>query len=98
MEDGVNFVTPCPQICHRRPKLQGQRQCGQTCVDEVKVSCLVCKLRPKDGKQDLCSLVCKKVAMKLAPLILEVPRNHTVFDMGTYACYHFDGILTYLCC
>ncbi|RXW18405.1 hypothetical protein EST38_g7443 [Candolleomyces aberdarensis] len=79
-QDGPTDPRMC-NACHRRPKLQDQQQCGGTCADMAKAACLVCKFRPKDGKHDLCGLTCKRVAMKLAPFILEVPRDHTVYDM-----------------
>ncbi|KAJ2935406.1 hypothetical protein H1R20_g1688, partial [Candolleomyces eurysporus] len=86
-EDGPTDPRKC-NVCYRRPKLQGQQQCGQTCAETAKVACLVCRFRPKNGKHDLCGLTCKRVAMKLAPFILEVPRDHTIFDMVER---HFEG-------
>ncbi|RXW18410.1 hypothetical protein EST38_g7444 [Candolleomyces aberdarensis] len=78
-EDGPTDLRKC-NVCHCLPKLQGQQQCGQTCAETAKVACLVCKFRPRNGKHDLCGLTCKRVAMRLAPFILEVPHDHTIFD------------------
>ncbi|KAF8154070.1 hypothetical protein B0H34DRAFT_75619 [Crassisporium funariophilum] len=66
--------------CHRRPKISGHNQCGDTCRDSAKVACLLCKSRPKLGRYHLCGKSCKEIATKSTPLILEVPVGHTTYD------------------
>lgn len=67
--------------CHRQPKLQGQNQCSQVCIDAAKIACLLCKSRPKLGQYHLCGKTCKQIAVKSTPLILEAPPNHATYEL-----------------
>ncbi|KDR78415.1 hypothetical protein GALMADRAFT_245586 [Galerina marginata CBS 339.88] len=67
--------------CHRRPKLAGYNQCGDTCRDSAKLACLLCKSRPKYKRYHLCGKTCKQIAIKSTPLILEAPAGHATYDM-----------------
>lgn len=54
-----------------------------TCASMAKVACLLCKSRPKNGKKyHLCGKMCKRVAMKSTPMILEAPKGHKTYEMG----------------
>ncbi|RXW12754.1 hypothetical protein EST38_g13099 [Candolleomyces aberdarensis] len=79
-KDGPSDTTMCT-YCHRRPKVQGKDQCGQTCADKAKISCLLCKVRPKNGSYHFCGKTCKGIATKSTPLILEIAKGHTSYDM-----------------
>ncbi|TEB30508.1 hypothetical protein FA13DRAFT_1814687 [Coprinellus micaceus] len=69
--------------CHRKPKQQGQEQCGDACADKAKEACLLCKCRPKNGKKHhLCGNTCKRIAMKSTPMILEAPKGHKTYEMA----------------
>ncbi|KAJ2913101.1 hypothetical protein MD484_g7311, partial [Candolleomyces efflorescens] len=67
--------------CHRRPKVQNKGQCGQMCADKAKLACLLCKVRPKNGRYHFCGKTCKGIALKSTPLILEIPKSHASYDM-----------------
>ncbi|KAJ2924068.1 hypothetical protein H1R20_g13020, partial [Candolleomyces eurysporus] len=79
-KDGPSDTTLCT-YCHRRPKVAGKDQCGQTCADKAKIACLLCKARPRNGRYHLCGRTCKRIATKSTPLILEIPKTHTTYDM-----------------
>jgi len=66
--------------CHRRPKIPGHNQCGQTCRDNARTACLLCRCRPKSGRYPLCGRTCKKIATKWTPLILEAQLGHTIHN------------------
>ncbi|KAJ2913103.1 hypothetical protein MD484_g7312, partial [Candolleomyces efflorescens] len=79
-EDGPSDSTLCT-YCLASPKLAGKEQCGQKCADKAKVACLFCKIRPKNGRYHLCGRTCKRIAMESTPLILEIPKEHTTYEM-----------------
>ncbi|KAJ2935866.1 hypothetical protein H1R20_g1227, partial [Candolleomyces eurysporus] len=79
-KDGPSDITLCT-YCHKHPKLAGKDQCGQTCADKAKIACLLCKARPRNGRYHLCGKTCKRIATKSTPLILEIPKDHTTYDM-----------------
>ncbi|RXW12756.1 hypothetical protein EST38_g13101 [Candolleomyces aberdarensis] len=79
-KDGPSDTTMCT-YCHRRLKVQGKDQCGQTCADKAKIACLLCKVRPKNGSYHFCGKACKGIATKSTPLILEIAKGHTSYDM-----------------
>lgn len=67
--------------CQKKPKVKGFPHCGIRCRNMAKNSCLMCRSSPKIGRYQFCGRTCRDNARKLAPLILEVPRGHTTFDM-----------------
>ncbi|KIM75125.1 hypothetical protein PILCRDRAFT_684926 [Piloderma croceum F 1598] len=76
----AEFKKRC-DYCHKRPKLKNFPQCGRTCRDKARKACLMCHSRPKNGRYQFCGRKCRDNARTQAPLILEVPRGHTTFDM-----------------
>lgn len=76
----TEFKKRC-NYCHKRPKLKNFPQCGQTCRVKARNACLMCHSRPKNGRYQFCGRKCRENARTQAPLILEVPRGHTTFDM-----------------
>ncbi|RXW13129.1 hypothetical protein EST38_g12724 [Candolleomyces aberdarensis] len=79
-KDGPTDTTMC-NYCHKRPKTDGKDQCGQACADKAKIACLLCKVRPKNGRYQLCGKTCKRIATKSTPLIIEIPKDHTTYEM-----------------
>jgi len=74
-------LTKLCEYCRKRPKVKNYPHCGLRCRDMAKSACLMCHSHPKNGKYHFCGRTCRENARKLAPLILEVPRGHTTFDM-----------------
>ncbi|KIM41676.1 hypothetical protein M413DRAFT_444924 [Hebeloma cylindrosporum] len=75
---------PDPKMCnycHRRPKVSGHDQCGDTCKASAKVACLLCKSRPKHKSYHLCGKTCKEISVKSTPLLLEAPPGHASYTM-----------------
>jgi hypothetical protein len=64
-------------------KEKNQSYCGQSCRDKAKHACLYCRSRPKNGRYHFCGRQCRNMAAKDSPLLLEVPRDHATFEMGT---------------
>ncbi|TEB30473.1 ADP-ribosylation [Coprinellus micaceus] len=70
-----------PTMCN--PKSPNHDQCGDTCAEQAKVACLLCKCRPKNGaKYHLCGKTCHRIAMKATPMILEAPKGHKTYEMA----------------
>jgi len=67
--------------CHKKPKQKNFLHCGRTCRDLARNACLLCRSRPKNGGYQFCGRTCRDNARTQAPLILEIPRDHTTFDM-----------------
>ncbi|KIM72326.1 hypothetical protein PILCRDRAFT_829822 [Piloderma croceum F 1598] len=67
--------------CHKKPKAKNDLYCGSRCKGLSKSACLMCRSRPKNGKYHFCGKTCRDNARSMAPLILEVPRGHSTFDM-----------------
>ncbi|RXW12753.1 hypothetical protein EST38_g13098 [Candolleomyces aberdarensis] len=79
-KDGPVDTTMCT-YCHRRTKITGKDQCGETCAENAKIACLLCKVRPRNRRYHLCGKTCKSIATKSTPLILEIPKGHMTYDM-----------------
>ena len=47
-------------------------------------ACLMCRKHPKNGRFDFCGTECRDEARNISPLLLEVPRGHTTFEMGMF--------------
>jgi len=67
--------------CHRRSKVTGHDQCGDTCKAAAKLACLLCKSRPKYKSYHLCGKTCKQISVKSTPLLLEAPAGHVSHKM-----------------
>ncbi len=52
-------------------------------------TCLNCwKAKANPPNDEFCSLQCKTIVDRRAPVLLEIPRGHISFDSGIYPIYH----------
>ncbi|KAF5317970.1 hypothetical protein D9619_012278 [Psilocybe cf. subviscida] len=59
---------------HQSNTTDDESECDET------LACLLCKARPTLGRYYLCGETCKQTAMNSAPLILEVPAGHHIYE------------------
>lgn len=76
-------ITFISKYCHRYAKIAGENQCSDACKASAKLACLMCRSRPKHKRYHLCGKTCREIAVKQTPLILEVPKGHVTYDMGS---------------